>query len=436
MGEAIEAGKAGAAMLGDSPIAAQLTMLGGMANGLESYVLGLLADGGRLAGGIAAALAATLAFAFHLAVCRFIASFLVPLREYGRMLGPLIASDDPPPVSRPRLFLAAALATLTLFLIVPYLVFAIDAALRERPAIQAQLERIQIRIERIDDSFVHEGTIAEIELAKLKIASQRDAKVTLETALDAGFDAMIGNVDGYLDWYYSLPGEYARIGHMLVGDMEAYMSARLSEALGADDPFGAFEGALATANEADKQARAEFARTAEAIIARNRVEPGASNVVVVGSAERDMLIALGSSEAMISLSQRVAGGGVAAFVSGAVAAKVVSNALAKGTIKLGANALAKVVGSKATGSLAGAATGALAGGAIGSAVPIVGTAIGAVVGGITTGLLVGVGVEALLLQLEEQFSRDDFRADLVAAINVEREEARALLKGGPVAVSK
>jgi hypothetical protein len=34
---------------------------------------------------------------------------------------------------------------------------------------------------------------------------------------------MEANVDLYLDWYYSLEGEYGRIGNMLVGDLHGYM---------------------------------------------------------------------------------------------------------------------------------------------------------------------------------------------------------------------
>lgn len=427
--DAIEAGRQGASLLGDSSIAAALSVLGGMTNGVQAYALGILAEGGWGAGSnlAAAAVSALLAFAFYLAVCLYMASFLVPVREYRRCLGPLIDSDDPPPVSKRTWFAASVIFVLIVLFILPYLVLLTETKLRQYPGVQQQLERAQTRIERIDDTFVREGTIAEITQVRLDTLSLADPTAMLEDALDAGFDGMITNVDGYLDWYYSLPAEWGRIGRMLVGDLEAHMAAKLAETLSAGNPFGALDAALAKANNLNAQAHAEMMREVETIIARNRVEPGAMRVVVVGSAERDSLTQLFSPQGTVALNQRVGAGTAAAVISGAIAAKVVGKVLAKGTIKMGATALVKVLGGKAVGGVAGAATGALAGGALGSVIPIIGTVVGAVIGGAVTGLAIGVGVDALVLQLEEQLSRESMRADLVAAIDAEREDMRALL---------
>jgi hypothetical protein len=68
--------------------------------------------------------------------------------------------------------------------------------------------------------------------------------------------------------------------------------------------------------------------------------------------------------------------------------------------------------------------GAAAGGAIGSFVPGIGTAIGAAVGGVIGGVSAGVGAEFLILKLEELWSREAHRDELLAAIDDVEAEIR------------
>lgn len=51
----------------------------------------------------------------------------------------------------------------------------------------------------------------------------------MEGQVDRAFDRMEQNVDGYLDWYYSLTAEYVRLAKLLTGDIEGYMEQKLSE---------------------------------------------------------------------------------------------------------------------------------------------------------------------------------------------------------------
>lgn len=117
---------------------------------------------------------------------------------------------------------------------------------------------------------------------------------------------------------------------------------------------------------------------------------------------------------------------IAAASGGLVAALVVKKLGAKGTLKLAAKAITKVAVSKTAGTSGGAGAGAVVGAAIGSAVPVIGTAVGAAVGGVICGLAVGVGVDYLILKLEEAWSREEFRQQLLAAI----EEQRAAFLNG------
>jgi hypothetical protein len=432
LGAAIDAGRAGAPMVGDSAIAAVLVNAAGILNGLQAYALGLLSGGGCLRAAAAVLALALLAWPFHWVVCCYVASFLVPRREYARVLAPLVDAPAPPPVPAFRIFGAASLGALVLLVIYPSLVATTDQWLRSRTWVSEQLDRIEVTVERVDDILVREGTLAEIARKGEEIAARRvEQRAALEAELNAGFDRMEANVDAYLDWYYSLPAEYARIGRMLIGDLEGYMAARLTETLGAGDPFAAVEAELGRALQEDAAALEEYRTAVTEILQRNRVETGTDrrDVTVVAEARSDHLM-LVPEDGLVPLKARLgvgAAGGVAGALSAAIAAKVVAKMMAKGVLKAGAKTLLKVGGGKLAGSAGGAAAGAAAGAAVGSMVPGIGTAIGAVVGGVVAGLAVAASAEYLMLKLEEAYSRDDHRTDLVAELRRMRAEAIDLL---------
>ena len=87
----------------------------------------------------------------------------------------------------------------------------------------------------------------------------------------------------------------------------------------------------------------------------------------------------------------------------------------------------KVTAGKAVSALGGAAAGAATGMALGSFIPGIGTAIGAAIGGIIGGITIGLTVEKLLLMLEEAFSREEFKQQILEAIDEERIEFERFL---------
>ena len=78
--------------------------------------------------------------------------------------------------------------------------------------------------------------------------------------------------------------------------------------------------------------------------------------------------------------------------------------------------------SKTAGTTGGVGVGAAAGAAVGSVVPLLGTTAGAIVGGIVGGVVVGVSIDKLLLELEEAINRDDFKREILSAIDEARLE--------------
>jgi hypothetical protein len=421
-------------VLGTSSLAIFINAVGGFWAGFERFFLASLAAHG-LAGIAALALVALGKGALYLFIALTIAAFLVPRAEYARILAPPVASEAPPAIA-PGL-VARATSVVMIMLVFVYLpgVQLAETALRMYPAINEAPERARVSVERIGDVLVREGTIRELELARADVTEQRAlALARVTTALDAGFDQMRGNVDLYLDWYYSLPAEYARLASLLMGNAEALIAGKLEETLGAGDPFAAAGAALAEALAADAALQAAYRDRTNAIIAANRIEPGAEvDVETIGFAGLDAL-ALPEPVAFTSIGQRMgigaASGGIAGIASALIARRAVASLAARGSFRIAAKAL-QVASGRAIGGLGGAAAGAAVGGAAGSVVPGFGTAIGALAGGIVGGFGVGLGADYLVLKLEESLSRETNRAGIIAAIDAKEAELRRGLALSP-----
>ena len=129
----------------------------------------------------------------------------------------------------------------------------------------------------------------------------------------------------------------------------------------------------------------------------------------------------------------ISGGlGTAGAITGAIAGKITAKVAGKGIIKLGAQALVKVTAGKVVSAVSGAAAGAATGMALGSFIPGIGTAIGAAIGGMIGGITIGLTVEKLLLMLEEAFSRQEFKRQILEAIEEERVEFEKFLNSPSV----
>lgn len=392
-----------------SQVVDELLRLAAYMNAMEAFALGKVGDWGgafRLAAwfGLAA-----LNLAFYAGLARAVAMFVLPRAELRRALLP--ASDVPVPrrLSTLEVAVTSALATVLLvFILIPALASAEAWLKANRPSIY-----VEVLVEMIDGRLVKPGTIEILDkLRSDTVAGLGLDRAALAQAANAGFDAMANNVDAYLDAYYSLPAEYLRIASLLTGEgeMEQRLADDLTGHLMAGAPFAAYEARLSAALGSEDRVRAIYDAGVEQVLRLAAFDlPPDARIRVVASAALDGLALPATAVVVTSSGERAA---TSAAAGGLVAALVVKKVAAKGTLKLAAKAVAKVAASKAAGTSGGAGAGALAGAAIGSAVPVIGTAAGAVVGGIIGGLAVGVGVDYLMLQLEEAWSRAAFLARL------------------------
>lgn len=286
----------------------------------------------------------------------------------------------------------------------------------------------KILAERIGSRFYRPGTIKETGDARMRLLSSRlkDLDV-LKQEINRGFDLMEDNIDVFLDWYYSLPAEYARLAKLLTGSFEGYLTEKFSTILSQEAPFEQFERTFAALLESEPALRRAYQETIERILSRNSVTIDHPARMIVTD-ELDDPSAIFSYKSVIASArvrlQTSGFAGVAGASGGAVMGKkiatVVAKKLATKSVFKAAVKVAAKVATKAASVTKAAAIGTAVGGTVGSFVPIVGTAVGAAVGGVIGALGFGVGVDALLLELDESMNRSEFRVELIEALNLER----------------
>ena len=270
------------------------------------------------------------------------------------------------------------------------------------------------RVEKIGNELFKLGTTQKIQLASLDLMHKQDIiNVLLIMQAEQNFSLVERNVDNYLDWYYSLSGEYMRIYKMVTGEkLDDYMREKLIEHLQEKNPFLGFERALQEAESKNVLLIREHKTAVQRILDTNRVHLDASAVVVIQHRSMEKIINPSMHFDFEALRKRLLKSGtkgtIASSMSSAITSKVMERVDSQNILKLAAKTLAKFATSKATGSLGGASAGA----AIGSAVPGVGTAIGAVIGVVIGGIVIDKGI----LTLDELMSREPFKDGIMGAI--------------------
>ncbi|NJD24844.1 MAG: hypothetical protein FIB06_05505 [Betaproteobacteria bacterium] len=355
-------------------------------------------------------------FVLFFNACASLSCLLIPGREYLRVFGPLTDEDTPPSLTKPRLALVSALSTVfVVFIYIPLFAHT-ETAARENPKIGKTIEEIVRQVEKIDNDYFNVGTIQQIKDARLDAIRQLElSKVVLDGKIDRAFDQVVYNVDGYLNWYYSLPAEYLRIGHLLTGNSEGYLKENLTKYLMQGEAINSLNKEMETALISSERAMSTFQAKKKEILEANRILDDGKPINVVESSDLASLETTPKHIDAIQLQDRMAGGAVAAAIGAALTTKIASKAM----FKTAAKAAAKAAASK----IAGPAIGGGIGAAIGSVVPFLGTAIGGVIGGIVGGVV----VDGALLSLEEAISRNDFKQDLIKSINETRQEFKSRL---------
>jgi hypothetical protein len=238
----------------------------------------------------------------------------------------------------------------------------------------------------------------------LALATSRETQRTqreIEAAVALAFAEAEPAVDLYLDWYFSLAGEYARIWQHLFGDSAAYLAGRFEKTVLA-------EGRTQLAEELS----AIESRSADRVQALASRHSHALRDVFEGN--RCLAAAVPDSP------PPPVGEGGPRHVYGAVSGSAAG--LAAG-LAVGARPIAsRLIGRTALKRGVSAGGGAAAGAAVCSP-----TGPGAVLCGVLAGIGTWIAIDVLVLWGEEYLSRDGIRAEIMAAFDEAREELTAAL---------
>lgn len=397
---------------------------------LEAFVLGQISDFGEL-GRVAALMVFVLGNAAFFYSWAFMLAFLYLSRsEISR------AFCRPTTQVAPSTPSAAGIAWGTAVFVILTVCFFQTAAIIEGNLAQQPRERRPVKlfvkkVERIGSQFYRLGTIRKLQDAEADWKTSQKVNVgILEREINRAFDHMEGNVDVFLDWYYSLPADYVRIAKLLMGGFENYLNENFQSILSRGKPFEDFEKHFLSMRESDSELRSVCKKESQRILSENSItvnEP--SDVFVTEEIEDSNAFCLNLESAFerahrwfkvrgflatgTTVPSAVLGIKIGAGVTKAVSKTIV----AKGVIKVAANAIAKVAAWSV-----GAKIGSVIGGTVGSLAPIAGTIAGATVGGSVGALAFAVGVDKLLLEFEETMNRSEFRDALIEELNRERQK--------------
>ncbi|MDR1394627.1 MAG: hypothetical protein LBK52_00460 [Deltaproteobacteria bacterium] len=362
-----------------------------------------------------------------------LAFLILPAGEWRRSFVPPAESETVPPVSVPVAALYFAL--LSVFLVMAYIPLAgwlevyfagpKGDSIRQ---LRAELKDRGTRLFWVIEGRYYDPQVID-ELKKLAAAANQSVILDAEGLRQKAnhiFNSYKANVDDYLDWYYSLSGEYARLYQAVRGNAEQYLAGRAAVLLGGKVDAASFQKDF----EALQNKIASLKDTVQAQFeaAAGRYEVAA---VQVSGARLENLTLDKIVEEMIPIEtitfgRRLAVSGVTAAGSGVFVGAVVKKLVQKALFKLAAKALAKAAVSKGVSAAGGAAAGA----AVGSVVPGPGTAAGAALGA-AFGLIGGFIAEKMLLKLEEAVSREEFKREIINAIDAQRLEVLKVLQFQP-----
>lgn len=341
------------------------------------------------------------------------------LPELKRIFAPLESASNPATQRNARRRYIAAAAILPVCLTAGFLIADAQAAEAKQASEYTAAEsfvrsQVNLVVYTFDGKYYDRQSIDDL----LKQAHEQsdaliaDASEKLTPLINASYDARIANVDKYLDWYYSLPADYERLGSMITGSVEDFVadqfSAKIEEGIDDAQLETELESFLKQAEQIEtdtkqKMEQFELPDVPEWLItAKDALDP-------------DFL------SSSMEPTQKLMDAGTRLGISGAagVGAGVLTKALVGKAIQK--EFCTKVV-SKITSTLTSRGVGAAAGGAVGTLGGPVGTIVG-----IGVGAAVGVGVDYVLLNIDEMQNREAYKQEIIDTIEEERTAALAMV---------
>lgn len=250
------------------------------------------------------------------------------------------------------------------------------------------------------------------DLGRARNESHSLAERKIDAALGQAFGEAEKGVERYLDWYYSIVGDYSRLGTVVIGDIDQFMSDKLQTFV--IDETG-FESILESGSVALEQ---ETMRVMESAAEAAKVRIGEKvrqSPCPVPSVDLTGLVNLTPDRVRATVATAASGAVAAKFLVAKPAAAMAGKLAAKSTVK----AAGKVVAKAAVKKGASAATTLAAGGAAT-------VACGPVCGALAA-IATWFAVDKVVLEVDEFINRDAMRAELLAGLEEQRAEMRTQL---------
>lgn len=238
----------------------------------------------------------------------------------------------------------------------------------------------------------------------------RQTEGAVQDGIEAAFAPIYEGIPAFLDWHYSVIGQYMELGQAAFGRLQEEFAARL---------FADLEGRIADASAGvDRVMRDEMRESVEQWI---RDEAQTLPTQALRTAYQRMLDATVPATIQRFTVSAVPSGIVAAGAGGAgtAATAAVAKGLAK---KLTASTSVKTVGKAVAriGSPFGAAAaGAAAGAVLGPA--------GAAIGGVLAGATAWLALDSAFVNVDEHLNRSELERELIGLVDESKEQVKTAL---------
>lgn len=328
-----------------------------------------------------------------------------------RVLGASLTDADDPPRIAPRRVVAYGVASIAATAMGVLAFAEADAALGRQERFLAlaavpQCERIGARVYSL-------GTLAKVQAYDSVLEKSMASRRTNACARIAEVGRVAErNVDAYLDWYFSLGGDWTRFALMFAGDVESLLEVKFNKLVAAEPRVASLIGEL----QLDQHYLLEVAS-----VGRNGlVDLLEQQRLVLDERQCKVVTDAGQGIAALprydGLRTRMIASAATGVVAGAFAGALTARAMQRASMQAAGRVLGRATAKRSLSRLGSAGAGVAAGALAGSVVPGVGTVVGAAA---------GLAADFVMLLVEEKLTRQDMRHDLLAAID----ESLATLRG-------
>jgi len=241
------------------------------------------------------------------------------------------------------------------------------------------------------------------DIEATRVQARRDADLGINQGLERIFTDISSGVDDYLDWYFTVLGEYQRLATAFTADTAAAMRKQLEQHLfdGSD-----FSSRLAALNRHIAQQSANrFAGLAPALV--DTLDNAPCEIGLVNLAPFEDLDRDGFKASIAATSGIGAGIMTSKALASKTVAAVAGKVTAKTSLKGGAALASKTLAKKGSSSLLSAG--------IGTAM-CAPTGPFAVLCGVTAGAVTWLSVDKLLVEADEAFNREAMRARILQVL--------------------